>query len=427
MSIRQRLYPTVEQSAGLVMHCYHSRFVYNLAVEQHRIWLSRNYPKNKRPPLNNAVRMRHLTEARGAFDWLRAGSSAIQQGALRDFDQALQNWFSNPGHFGKPKYRKRGVNESFIIRDVVVRKLNGKWAQIHVPKVGYVKFKYTRDFAKLASVKSARVTFKAGRWHVSLTCQPDTFQRTETSKNVGLDRGVKNTIATSDGWLTTIPGFSLSEQRRLLALQRQLARQVKGSRRYQATKAKLARMWETLTCRRNDWIEKTTTHLVRTYDLIAVEKLNTKAMTAKPEPRPNERDGFYLPNGAAAKAGLNRAILASCWAMLLKRLTQKANLTPQNSKTSIVEVAAAYTSQTCHSCKHIAPENRDSQTVFKCVNCGHQNHADINAALNILERATIITNAGGQSVRHPHLAATPDGHNSGSTTTLPTNTIGVAA
>jgi len=49
-------------------------------------------------------------------------------------------------------------------------------------------------------------------------------------------------------------------------------------------------------------------------------------------------------------------------------------------------VQAAYTSQTCNACQHVAPESRESQAVFRCVACGHSDNADVNAARNIRDR-----------------------------------------
>ena len=61
---------------------------------------------------------------------------------------------------------------------------------------------------------------------------------------------------------------------------------------------------------------------------------------------------------------------------------------------NLVIVPAAYTSQTCHQCGHVAKENRDSQAVFKCVECGYRANADVNAAMNILSRALDKTGGG---------------------------------
>ena len=70
---------------------------------------------------------------------------------------------------------------------------------------------------------------------------------------------------------------------------------------------------------------------------------------------------------------------------------------------NLVIVPAAYTSQTCHQCGHVAKENRDSQAVFKCVECGYRANADVNAAMNILSRALDKTGGGtALDVEDPH-------------------------
>lgn len=77
-----------------------------------------------------------------------------------------------------------------------------------------------------------------------------------------------------------------------------------------------------------------------------------------------------------AKAALNRNILANGWGQLISRLEHKA-------RPRVERVNPAYTSQTCSACRHCAPENRQSQAIFRCVACGHEAHADVNAAVNI--------------------------------------------
>ena len=114
-------------------------------------------------------------------------------------------------------------------------------------------------------------------------------------------------------------------------------------------------------------------------------------MTKRPKPRPDPaKPGQYLHNGAKAKAGLNRSILSNNWSRLMKRLKDKMDANGGN----LVIVPAAYTSQTCHQCGHVAKENRDSQAVFHCIECGYEANADVNAAMNILGRALIQTGGG---------------------------------
>lgn len=100
---------------------------------------------------------------------------------------------------------------------------------------------------------------------------------------------------------------------------------MKGSARRECTKRKLNRIRDKLGNRRQNWVEQTSTSMVRDYDLIALEKLATANMVRKVAPKPDpENPGTFLPNGAAAKSGLNRAIHASCWGMLAARLKDKS-------------------------------------------------------------------------------------------------------
>lgn len=123
--------------------------------------------------------------------------------------------------------------------------------------------------------------------------------------------------------------------------------------------------------------------LVREHDVIAIESLNTKGMTRAPAPKAGpDAAGVFPPNGSAAKAALNRMILASQWGKIEQRLHDKA--CRATSPVTIVSVPAHHTSQRCFACGHTAPENRDSQAVFGCVACGYAANAHTNAAENIL-------------------------------------------
>jgi transposase len=368
---RFRLYPTPAQEAALLEQCRHARTVWNLAVEQ---WSMRT--PDKRPTPGYVEQARQLTEARAAFDWLRAGSQTVQQQALRDFDQAVKNFFG--GTHRRPTWRKAGLHEGFRIvgsQAARVVKLNRKWARALVPKVGWVRFRLSQP---VPDAKSYRITRdRAGRWHLAFTVIPAPIPAPGTGEVVGVDRGVTISAALSTGELLSCPGLSATEQERLKHLQRRLARCRRGSKRRRRVKAAIARLHARAGDRRKDWVEKTSTDLARRFDVIRVEDLRIAQMTRRPKPKPDpERPGRYLPNRRRAKAGLNRGILANGWGLLVQRLEYKA-------QGRIEKVNPAFTSQTCSVCGHCAPGNRESQAVFRCVACGHQANADVNAAVNI--------------------------------------------
>lgn len=377
MALRCRLYPSAEQAQFMLKrHCADARFVWNLAVEQ------LNWGRAGRFLPGSAERQHQLAEARQAFAWLRDGSSSVQQQALRDFDRAIAGFFG--GTHGKPTWRRKHAHEGFCVRDTKVRVHNRKWAEVAVPKLGWVRFRLTRPLP--GTLGMARITCdRAGRWHVSFPApQTEVPDAGRTGRSVGIDRGVATTIATSDGQMLRAPVMRRRERKRLARCQADLARQDKGSRRRSRSKARIARLHLRVADRRRDWVEKTTTRLATNYELIAVEALAVRNMVRRPKPRPDpDKPGQFLPNGAAAKSGLNRSIHANCWGLFALRLTQKMSA----SGTSLAVVPAQYSSQQCSGCGHTSPENRKSQAEFRCQACGHRDHADRNAAATILARA----------------------------------------
>ncbi|MFC5751712.1 RNA-guided endonuclease InsQ/TnpB family protein [Actinomadura rugatobispora] len=207
--------PTREQEQALVSHCAHARYVWNLAVEQHGFW-SRH--RGGAPGCN--AQSRQLTEARAEFDWLRAGSHTVQQQAVRDFAQALSNFFA--GTHKRPTWRKQGVHEGFRqvgLKPHQVKRLSRKWGAVLVPKCGWVRFRLSRPVPE--GVKSYRVTRdRVGRWHVAFAYIPDPVPGPGDGTVVGVDRGVTVSAALSTGDLLHVPGLTSGEKRRLRLLAR---------------------------------------------------------------------------------------------------------------------------------------------------------------------------------------------------------------
>ncbi|MFB4305886.1 RNA-guided endonuclease InsQ/TnpB family protein [Actinomadura sp. GTD37] len=381
---RYRLYPTPAQEAGLLEHCGHARFVWNLAVEQQAWWRP-----GRGPAPGYVAQARQLTEARAAFGWLAAGSQTVQQ-ALRDFAQAMANFFA--GTHRRPTWRKAGVREGFRIvgargRAWEVRRLSRRVGEVRVPKVGWVRLRWSRPVP--SGVKSFRVTRdRAGRWHVAFAHVPDPVPAPGSGEAVGVDRGVAVSAALSTGEMRTVPGLTPGEAERLHRLLRRLDRARRGSNRRARVKVAIARLKARETDRRKDWAEKTSTDLARRFDVIAVEDLDVHAMTR------SAKGTIEAPGtNVRAKAGLNRSILANGWGRLVTRLEHKA---------PVRRVDPAYTSQTCNTCGHRARDNRKSQAVFRCTACGHQDNADVNAARNIKDTAvgrTVAARGGGAVAR----------------------------
>ena len=126
---------------------------------------------------------------------------------------------------------------------------------------------------------------------------------------------------------------------------------------------------------RLDFHHQVARRLITDHDVLCVEILKIKNMTRSAKGTV-EDPGINV----AAKSGLNRSITDAGWAQFLSILKGKA----EEAGRTVIDVDPRHTSQTCAECGHVDPGNRVSQAVFRCQLCGHQAHADINAARNIL-------------------------------------------
>ncbi|MFF7436779.1 RNA-guided endonuclease TnpB family protein [Streptomyces sp. NPDC008122] len=391
---RFRMYPTDEQASIMLDHCAHARYVWNLAVEQHAHW----YRGRKAAP-GFAEQCRQLTEARRDNEWLREGNADVQQQALKDFAKAKNARFTSG--FGEPTWRRKFRHEGFRVigtdrvpevepdgspklnakgrqvmgRSVVVQKLNRRWGQVKVPGCGWVRFRLTR--AGLSQAKTFRVTYRNNQWHIAFAIIPEQITSPGTGEVIGIDRGVKITAALSDGRKLNCPQLTTRERAQIRKHQRRAARAPKGSEAKAVEYAKAAKIKAREADRRKDWCEKTSTMLARTYDMVRFEKLNIQNMTASVKPKPDpDQPGRFLKNGRAAKAALNRAVLAQGWGLLRRRTEDKA-------PGRVEDVPAPYTSQRCSACGWIEKKSRKSQADFVCVSCGFTCNADENASNNV--------------------------------------------
>jgi transposase len=312
----------------------------------------------------------------------------VQQQALRDFAQAMANFFG--GTHNRPSWRKAGRDEGFrvvALKPGGVRRLSRHVGEIQVPKAGWVRFRWSRDVPPDA--KSYRVTLdRAGRWHVAFAVIPAPVPAPGNGQTVGIDRGVAVSAALSTGQPLHCPALTARERARLRRLQRKLARATRGSNRRRRLKRGIARLKARERDRRKDWAEKASTDIARRFDLIRVEDLKITNMTRAAKGT-RENPG----RNVRQKAGLNRGILAQGWGLLVRRLEDKA-------PGRVEKISPAFTSQRCSACGRVDRGSRESQAVFRCTACGFAANADVNAAINIAA-GHAVTARGGDGVTRP--------------------------
>ncbi len=267
-----------------------------------------------------------------------------------------------------------------------IERLNRRFGRVRVPKIGWVRFRLSRPVPPDA--KSYRVTRdRAGRWFISFAhIPPDPIAGPGLGSVVGIDRGVVVSAALSTGELLHAPPvLPPGESKRLKVLQRRLARAERGSKRRVRTRLAIAKLNARESDRRKDWVEKkATTDIARRFDTIRLEALDVRSMTRAARGTV-EHPGVHVAN----KRSLNRGIRRSGWGGLLaERLQHKAS-------GRVEQVPAAYTSQRCSACGHVAPGNRESQAVFECDSCdAGPCNADVNAARNIAAGRAVTARGG---------------------------------
>lgn len=387
------LRPTSKQADALAACLEDHRLLYNAALEERReAW------KMRRVSCSFYSQDAQLKDIRGADPRYARWSFNSERATIRRLDHAFAAFFrrvkagEKPGY---PRFRGQGWFDS-------IRWTEGhgcRWDSVPHPTVtrvrllgiGHVRVHQHR--AVRGRVKTITVKREGNRWFVAVECDSvPTRPLPVTGAVVGIDMGITHCLTTSNGTHVPNPRCGKVAAEALANAQREFAkfprRKMKDrTRPHRAAGAKVARLYGKIRRQRLDHAHKTALALIRDHDVIVHEALPIRNMTKRPKPRP-AGDGTFEPNGAAAKAGLNRSIRDAGWGILLRALAAKA----ESARRTIIAVNPAYTSQTCAKCGHVAAGNRHGEE-FRCLACGHIAHADVNAAINVLRSGLDLQSA----------------------------------
>jgi putative transposase len=320
--------------------------------------------------------MYELPELRELLPWLaEVPRDACNQVMVR-LDQAWQRCFK--GLAERPCFKRKGRDKvSVTSPDPRAFRIEGK--ALIFPKLGSVEIVQHRPLPEGAKVKSCAITRDVDQWFASIQCEievPDPLP--STLPTVAIDRGVTNLIADSDGRLVPGPRPMKRSQKKVADLQRAVARKEKGSKNQQKAKVRVARAQRKVRRQRDAVLHHESRYYAKNHGCVVVEDLHTAAMTK------SARGTVENPGkNVAQKSGLNRAILDSAWRHFETMVQYK--IAPLGG--DVMEKPAYNTSIECARCHEISEDNRKGE-VFLCVNCGHRDHADTNAAKVLLSRRT---------------------------------------
>ena len=356
LTYRYKLRPNATQRAAFGQFAGNRRFVWNWALAECKRYYAEHKKSKSFAELSAA-----LTQLKKdpAYDWLALSSAQSLQQALADLKKAYQAFFRRAGRkAGPPAFKKKGrCVDSFRFPQAV--KVVGN--RIQLPKIGSVRLFLSRPVA--GTIGSATVKKSStGDWFVSLVVddgKDEPVKATDIDDAIGIDLGLTTFATCSDGEKVASPRFFREAERAIARLQRVASRRKKGSNRRRKAVLALAKAYEKVAARRNDFAHKTANRVLAKASVVCVETLSISGM---------------------AKTKLAKSVLDAGWRLFLHCLTYKAARAGK-----VVQAIGRFepSSKRCHTCGVVRKTLALSERVWTCDGCGRTHDRDENAAKNI--------------------------------------------
>ena len=362
------LMPNGEQMRAMLRYAGACRFVYNKALA----WQNEQYQADNSFKFSYTKLANLLPEWKKdpAIGWLKESPSQTLQQALKNLETSFKNFFAKRADF--PKFKRRGQHNSFRFPQGC--KVEQGNSRVFLPKLGWIRYRNSRTL--LGEVKNITVSSTNGKWYASIQTEREVEQPVHVAtSSVGVDMGIAKfaTLSTGESFLP-INSFK-SKQARLARYQRAMSRKTKFSKNWRKAKSKVSKLHSTIANIRRDYLHKTSNAISKNHAMIVIEDLQVANMS-KSAKGSSDKNG----RNVKAKSGLNKSILDQGWFEFRRQLEYK-----QAWRGGWVQaVPPQYTSQRCSCCGYVAKGNRASQSRFECLDCGHTENADVNAARNIL-------------------------------------------
>ncbi|WP_308030891.1 RNA-guided endonuclease InsQ/TnpB family protein [Neisseria lactamica] len=365
------LMPNGAQIRKMKQFCGCSRFVFNRALayqnEQYEADKSFKFSYNKIANL--------LPEWKRELTWLKDCHSQVLQQSLKDLENSFKNFFTKRSDF--PKFKRKGEKDSFRFPQGC--KLEQQNNRIYLPKIGWVRYRNSRNVS--GSLKNVTVRQKCGKWYISV--QTEFEQKTPQPKGgeIGIDMGIVRFATLSNGeHFEPINAFK-NLKGKLVKLQKQFKHKTKFSKNWQKLKAKIAKLHHKISNIRKNYLHQISSQISQNHAVVYVEDLQVTNMS-----KSAKGDVEQHGKNVKQKSGLNRMILDQSWFEFRRQLDYKLLWNGGH----LVAVPPQNTSRTCPCCGHTAKDNRQTQAVFECVECGYTENADAVGAINVLKRGQAI-------------------------------------
>ena len=355
---RVRAHPDAEQTAVLNRTFGCVRLVRNKTLAERR-W--RYHAEGKRTSYKETDAALTGWKRTKDLAFLSEVSSVPLQQALRHQHAAFQSFFA--GHARYPRFKSRTGRQSAHYTSSAFRMRDGElWLAKTAAPLGFAWSFAEVDVAALNPTMVVVTREPDGRWYVTFAIDTEEPEpRAATGHGVGVDLGLKAFLVTSDGDRVANPRHVERKARNLARYQRRLSRCRRGSNNRLKAKAKVARAHRKVRDARHDFLHRTSTNLVRSADLIAIEDLAVGNM--------------------ARNRRLARAISDAGWGEFRRQLEYKA---ARAGRTLVVIDRWYPSSKTCSVCGHLLAELKLSVRHWTCPDCRTRHDRDLNASKNVL-------------------------------------------
>ncbi|WP_126448216.1 RNA-guided endonuclease InsQ/TnpB family protein [Sulfuricystis multivorans] len=402
---RYRFYPTPEQEEQLAKTFGCVRSVYNWGLERRTRAFYERKQRLYYKDLALALTALKKTPERA---WLNEVSNVALQQALRHLDRAFANFFAGRAAYPTFKSKRDAVQSASYMRNGFTLR-DGKLTLAKQDKP--LDVRWSRPLPNGVQPSSVTVTrTSGGRYYVSLLVEEDIAPLSQTNERIGLDFNA-GAIVDSKGRVHRLPQrlndlearkrrYQRAQRRKITAAKVRMGLEPNAplprgarlpvSNNLRKASRKVGRVQEHIAAIRSDWQHKLTTSIVRENQVIAIEDLALRGMTASARGTP-EKPGKRVHQ----KAGLNRAVLNMGFAELRRQLEYKA----QWYGREVIAIDRWYpSSKRCSACGYVLPKLALSARKWTCPACGQAHDRDLNAAKNILAAALAIK-AGAAALR----------------------------
>ncbi len=358
-----RIYPTDFQRELLEKTFGCTRYIYNNFLAERK-----NKYEESKTRISVYEQLKKLTDLKRAKEWLREIDSCALQACVYNLDDAFQKFFKGNGY---PRFRAKGVHESFRTNNTLNTYKNKKYESIRIdlkkriitlPKLKEVKFRGFRTTKEIVGkIKSATISKDANKYFVSVLVEvPFIKYSLKPTSIVGLDLGIKDFIVTSNG--EKLKNEVKINEKRLKGLQKWLSRCKAGSKNRYKVKLKIQRLYLKIRNARKHMIYKLANKIIKENAIVVIENLDVKSMYQV------HKIAKHLKNVPISE--------------FIRILKYKSNWLGKK----VIEINKYYpSSQSCNRCGFKNEEVKNlSVRKWICPRCGLIHDRDINASINIM-------------------------------------------